>query len=574
MTSIQKRAAYNTFSCLIGILVFAVLFFSPSWSNPFVFDDIIKIQENSDLKQGTSLWESLVYPYQPHATTNLRNDPSRPLTFLIYRACYQLADGAPWPFHLVSTLVHALNGMLVFLLTGLLARKLFNSTSVVPGLIAALFFLLTPINSGTVLYAYAFSDVLGGFFLLASLYVFSRSFQFSSVLLFLSLLCFTGGLLSKQSVIVLPALLIVTDLLLGQFNKKRIFSYLCFFLIGGIYVVARYKLLGGIGDLEGVGNTFAPLHYLSTQGLLILGYFVMSFAPFRLSIDHALRLQSFQTWELALGWTVVLLITALSTWFLLRKNSARMLRLLSSLWLIFLICLLPTSSFLPTVDLFVERRSYASSAALAAALGLLLTLYTFRKYLVGGLTVLLLSFFGLLSWNRMDIYASNEALWKESVALYPQSKRAQVNLGVIYTDLGRWTEAKDIYARALAQFPNDAFIHTKLALLYQNPLFKEYNPQRSLEHYQQALRRLPYDIVTLYNVGLLLIEMNQFEAAEGSFLKALDVNPRFAPAVSGLGMLRVRQGKIEEARAEFLRALSMDPKIHSAREALERLNRP
>jgi hypothetical protein len=164
---------------MVSILTFGLVLFGPSWSNPFVFDDIIKIQENSDLKTEVSILKTLIYPYQKN-TTHLRNDPSRPLVYIIYRLCFQAANGQPWPFHLVNTIIHCLNAVLVFLFAGLLTGRLFLNSSLKPGTVSAFLFLVLPINANSVLYAYALSELLVTFFLLAALYAYFKSEKFVS----------------------------------------------------------------------------------------------------------------------------------------------------------------------------------------------------------------------------------------------------------------------------------------------------------------------------------------------------------------------------------------------------------
>lgn len=554
------------------VFVLTLLFFSYSWQNPFIFDDIVKIQENSDLKPGSSITETLLYPYQKNATNLLRNDPSRPLTFLTYRACYQIADGQPWPFHAASSLFHALNAVLIFMLAGLLARRLFNSSSSLPGILAAVGYVVLPMNSGTVLYAYAFSDVLAGFFLLSALYVFCRKPQVSMLSLTGALLLYAGGLLSKQSAIVLPALLLATDLLLNQFTKKRSYAYGGFVVMAFAYLGLRYSFFGGIGDLEGTGNTFAPLVYLKVQGVMILKYLQMSLIPIGFAIDHGINPAEIPTAASLFAWLVVLATAGLSVYVLLRKTVSVRAKIFAWAWVFFLITLTPTSSFLPTVDLFVERRAYLGTAALLIVMGLHL-LRPQRPRLRRIAATLLMLLFAGVTFTRMQLYGSPENLWRESVALYPTSQRARVNLGVIYAAQSKFAEAKLLFESILAQFPKDPFVNTKMALIYQDPNYAGHDLQKALDHYKLALETTPNDLVTLYNTGLLLIDAGNYVQARGLFQRTLQINPRFTYGLLGLGITAMREGDKSEAIEQFRRALEIDPQMSGARTFLQELQK-
>jgi protein O-mannosyl-transferase len=566
----NESMKFETRFCVLAILLAGILFYSQSWNNPFVFDDIIKIQENGDLKLGSGILERLLYPYTQNATNLLRNDPSRPMTFLIYKLCYGLSGGQAWSFHLASTLFHSLNAVWVFLLTALLAQRLFKSQNLTGPLLAALFFLFLPINSGTVLYAFAFSDVIATFFLLGALWIFLRDTEMSLGSLLGALGLFICALLSKQSAIVLPALILLSDSLLHQVQRRRLYAYLGFTVIALAYVCLRYAFFGSIGDLEGTGSTHAPLEYLQTQGPMILKYLWMSLVPSGLALDHAPMATSFSILEITLSWGLLLVTGLASVFVLFRKTSSSLIKLLAWFWLFFLAGLAPTSSFVPTVDLFVERRAYLGSFALAAVFGfIVIKLRRGNAGLIGGGVITLL--FAAVCWGRSQVYKSPETLWSESVRLYPQSKRARVNLGVIYDQQGRHEEAKKIFEAVLAQYPNDAFVHTKVALIYQNLHYEGHNLRHAAEEYQKALQLNPNDIVTLYNAGLLMVDAGNLDQAEALFRHSLEIHPRFPYALMGLGITFVKKGQITEARRLLIQALEIDPGLEGAKVQLQRL---
>src|SRR5437868_2974593 len=137
---------------ILIIFAAAIALYAPSWSNPFVLDDMTKIQENSDLKVPFRI-ESFIYPYADNKM-HFRNDPSRPLTYMTYWVCWQIGQGSPLPFHVVSTLFHAATAALVTVLTAEVALLFFGQISWLAGIAAGLLFLTSPILAGTAVYAF------------------------------------------------------------------------------------------------------------------------------------------------------------------------------------------------------------------------------------------------------------------------------------------------------------------------------------------------------------------------------------------------------------------------------------
>jgi hypothetical protein len=121
------------------------------------------------------------------------------------------------PFHLFSLLLHGANGYLIY---KLVARPTIDRMGRVMGLAAALLFLLNPHHAETVSWIAAIGDLLGTFSILSSLLLFLRFRENPRLLyLFSSLFLFTAGLFTRETVVVLPALILLALLTLGD-NMK------------------------------------------------------------------------------------------------------------------------------------------------------------------------------------------------------------------------------------------------------------------------------------------------------------------------------------------------------------------
>jgi hypothetical protein len=362
--------AVKVFLCVAGLILCSLLFFSQSWTNPFVFDDVIKIQENVDLRPGSDFWQTLVYPYS-ESSKSLRNDPSRPLVFLIYRVLFGLANGNPWIFHFFNSLIHGLNAVLVFLLAGVFTKRLFHSESLLSPVLLAAWFLFLPAAVNSALYAYSLSDLMVALFLMSGICFFSKEVEVSIGRSFRVVLLFFCALLTKQVAVIFPFLVLITDVLLRNNLRERRVSYVIFFCLALLYVGVRYFVFGGLGDLEADGPMLSAWEYFGIQGVMIWKYLFFLVAPFHFSIDHAVLPSDFSTLTKIIAWSVVGISGIAAAWAITFASSRNLLRLLSWGWLLFLLSLFPTSSFLPTVDIFVERRAYLPAMAGLVSIGLI-----------------------------------------------------------------------------------------------------------------------------------------------------------------------------------------------------------
>ena len=539
-------------------MAFAIFF--RSWSAPFVFDDVIKIVENPDLRNHSELPGSLVRPYaQPGAPNGLeprRNDPSRPLVYAAYTALYAWAGPEPTVFRAFNLTLHA--GCAV-----LLAAFLSTVLAGLPpwtGMFAGFIFFASPLTTGTAAYVFSLSDLMGAFFSLLALMLLIRARSGPREIAIA--LCFVAALASKQSAVALPALLFSADLAFGQRPLRwRLHSLLITLTV--IYVFARAALLGGIGDLEGSGFSFAPGEYALAQGSVVWRYVWLALSPLGHTLDHRLMPADIPLWQSLVGLAGS---AALAAWACVQiTRSERELRALAFAGLAFLLGLAPVSSIVPTVDLMVERRAYLPTAALAMAAALALTRLGSRARVVGALAIL-----GLAAGSafRLEAYRSPRSVWEESLALYPTSERALNNLGLIDLEEGRAVEAKNRFERLLELYPDKVSALSNLAMLYEDPHQPWRDPERAVALYERALRVSPADLTVTYNLALAHAQGGRIAQAEQLWESIVAKNPRHAPAIAQLGNVALAQGSLSLAESRYATALALDPELQFAKNGL------
>lgn len=560
----------------LGLLVLCVILFQNSWHNPFVLDDLKKIVENPDLLRLDQIFSKLVYPYREPFVIQ-RNDPSRPMVYLLYALAYHLGGGDPFLFHLLNTGVHWLCGVAVFLLADWILEKVREpgQNSSAGAALAAVLFLVLPIQAGTAVYIYGLSDLLSSVFILFSLYAFARYLDHSRVRDLVGCIAsFVLALLSKQSSVMLPALFFLLDLSIfshwnGRSLKKRVFLYLGLISVSVVYLGFRWIYFGGIGDLEGEKFLHSQWDYFFVQGVMILKYLGMTWVPLGLSIDHAIKPGDYPDEIQGLAWAV-LFLGVVGVTFLQRRQKLKnpVNRIVPFSILFYGLCLFPTSSFLPTVDCFVERRVYLANFAwvllVGAGMSAALESQTLKKR--GKQVVFCLSFFFILLYSiqtfaRNRTFSSQKELWLESLNLYPRNVRALNNLGNIMMEENKLDESVAYFEKALEVDPKWVSSLSNLGIIYSNYRFHDFNPNRALQYFQKAIEIAPKDFISRYNAAEVYAVLRMNTQAEALYLSVIQLNPTFALAYRELADLYRREKRLEESKQWLEKAKEIDPEI-------------
>ena len=132
---------------------------------------------------------------------------------------------------------------------------------------------------------------------------------------------------------------------------------------------------------------------------------------------------------------------------------------------------------------------------------------------------------------------------------------AHLNLGVMYTDLGREHQAEEAYWTAIRLDPT--FLPAQINLA--NLLNQSGRNQEAEQILRQALSRAADQGELHYNLGLLLAEMGKLEEAVQVLARAADLMPNRARIRYNRGLALQHLGRREEAEAAMLKAHEVDP---------------
>jgi protein O-mannosyl-transferase len=233
----------------LAILVFAVaaLLYSPSLANEFAYDDDVIVAGDSRLQDLSLAPRIFTQSYWPNPDVGLY----RPLVSLSLAMDWAIVGSEPVWFHLVNLLWNAAACVLAF----------FALASFVPAsaaVIGAMVFAVHPVHVEAVANIVGRAEVMAGFFCLAAFVIWLRA-QPGRPLSWRRLAavaaCYALAVLSKESAIMLPALLVLLDAARAEFGpsnwrawfRRHARAVAALGAIATAFLMVRSAVLGGVG---------------------------------------------------------------------------------------------------------------------------------------------------------------------------------------------------------------------------------------------------------------------------------------------------------------------------------------
>lgn len=153
-----------------------------------------------------------------------------------------------------------------------------------------------------------------------------------------------------------------------------------------------------------------------------------------------------------------------------------------------------------------------------------------------------------------------EWLYREILAVDPQSADTLHLLGILLHQRGELTEACRYIQEAIRLFPNIANFHNSLGNvlhgLGQNP--------DALESFRKAMTLAPEHPDGYLNAGLILEEQQQYETALSHYDQALLLDATLPAGHNNRGNVFLALNRLDEAAPCFAQALALDPRFYRA----------
>jgi Flp pilus assembly protein TadD len=337
---------------------------------------------------------------------------------------------------------------------------------------------------------------------------------------FFSLIAFVLALLTKTSTVMMPVILLAS----AWWQRGRVTKLDCLRVSPHFTLALAFGLMTVWFQTQQTlaGFTLPPETFagkLASAGLAVWFYLGKALLPLQLNAIYP-------RWEIdpssVMAYSPLVLLAgmaALGGWF--RRTWGR--HALFAL-VCFGVSLFPVLGFFDMYFLVFSRVSdhfqyLALIVPLAAVAALTRSLRAPSVACV--ITLALIVSLSLLTVGRAKVYATDESLWRDTLAKNPAAWNAHNNLGCILAEKNELAVATEHFLTSLKLNPRNASAHV--------------------------------------NFGKVLLLNNDFAAAEAHFRTALEIKPTQVEALVGAGQALAAQGRNAEAVEKLRAALRLKP---------------
>ncbi len=524
------------------IILAALSIYGPALHGDWLWDDDVLVTANRELRS----WEGLGQIWFSAPTSDYW-----PLTWTFLWLEWHLWGNEPFPYHVVSLVLHISSALLIWRLLGRMGLRW--------AWLGGLLFVVHPLMVESVAWIAEIKNTLSLPLFLLSCNAWLDAEERKPFSYGKSILYYLAAMLAKTSTAMLPAvLLLYCWWKRGRDTRQEIERMIPYGIIAltlGLITV-YFQNFGGdkppiimAGPLErGVGASTALFFYL---GKFLLPLNLLPIYPqWSLSPPSLLEVLTLPAlaglfwalWSRRKGWGRdaifgfgFFLLNALPVLGLVKMDYLRISAVADHL------------AYLPIIGLIglavgageVLRRQIPS---------------TLRLYSAAALTAL----FAGLAWQShayAGIFVNQEVLWAYTLRSNPQAWLAHYNLGMLQLAQGRLTPGREHLEQALALRPDYPAARNNLAAL----LLQTGQPAQAADLLEENLKRHPDDSRGHNNLGNALVALGRLPEAVEQYQEALRINPSDPDLHNNLAAAFYQMGRISDAAEQFEEVYRLDP---------------
>jgi protein O-mannosyl-transferase len=495
---------------------------------PFVYDDALWTKAPSTQAGTLSQVAALLFAGVP-----------RRVTHASFALNFYVGWLDPFGYHLVNVAIHAVNGLLLFILVRLLFGCLpvghpWRRREEAVALVAVVIWLVHPVQTQAVTYVWQRATSLCATFYLATLVMYVKARASRGAMRWLQFAAAAGAaglaLATKENAGSLPAVLALIEatILYRPGLERRPRSR---WRVWWIAVAAGAATLAVAADYLGprfvpmMADDFARRGFTLGERLLTESRVVVYYAsllvyphPARLTLDYDYPLShgllTPPTTALCLSLIVAVVGAALVC---LRRAP------LVAFPVLWYFALLAIESTVVPLDLAYEHRLYLASAMpIVCGVAAACSVAGVRRREALGVFAILAVLLATWSWQRNEVWRDPVRLWTDTARKSPNKARVQANLGKALLDAG--------------------------------------DPQRALAAYRRAFALNPGSVEPLNAEATIYLDyLNDLETARDLLDRVLALRPGYLPAHKNRGVLQMRSGETQAAVRTFEAVLTQDP---------------
>ena len=533
----QKQNVF--FFLILAITSFFAYF--PTFFHQFThFDDYVQIVENPYLHNFSINSIAEIF-------TNTFVGMYQPVTTLISGITIALFGLEGSSIHILSWLIHLINGILVF---KILIRFLTNTTALY---ILVALFVLHPLQVESVAWASALSTLVFSFFVMLSFihYLnFSTSNKKRDYLL--TLLFFIIGCFAKSAAIFLPLLLVAYDWFKDKTFRVNYLNKIPFVIIAIIFGIITLLSRQSSGHLSDLSETYGFLDRIFLICHSILFYPLKFLTPFELSAFYPYP----KLIEGNLPWLFYLSLPILTgLLFLVFKFRKHSLVWFGMLWYFVSIGLV--LQFIPIGNqLTTDRYVYLPMIGFLLILGHFLSKIKSKPVLFSFLIIPV--FFGILSHKRTAIWENDKTLWNSVLNIYPNVAQAYNNLGSYALKQNKPKVAFSQFNRAIQLQGNYADAYSNRGNIYS----QKGQTRKAIKDFSRAIELQPH-ADAYFNRANEYSKLKKLELAISDYSNSIALNPN-EDTYTNRAFTYLNQNKIKLAKADLKTAVLLNPKFDRA----------
>ncbi|MEI7750252.1 MAG: tetratricopeptide repeat protein [Candidatus Moraniibacteriota bacterium] len=487
----------------------------------------------------------------------------RPLLLVSFATDYAVGGIEPFFYHFQNFAWHLVAGILVFLV----GTKLFRNKTA--SLVAALLFLVHPLQTEAVTYVAGRADPMHTALMLGSLFLFLRHLESKKYpLLLSSLALFTLSLLAKERAVILPIVLALL-LFLVPFEgyartwKQKFLLLSPYVAIASLYTLLRMTVLH-FADTFDPGATTILQSTTFWEKILVFLAGIGTYGKLIVWPDHLYMEKTLPLPHSIFDPMVILGIIILALSAMLIFSSFKRKQAVAFCLFAFFVTLLPSMYVYPVQGLLYEHWLYPALPWLFLAIGIGLSDYLDGTKRIRQIPtafpllfmMIVITAFGIRTIVRNFDWQNPIRFYEKNISLGGNSGRVSTNLGMAYDDAHLPDKAIVAYRAAV-----DLSGNTLFQPWYDmgNTLSQQGKTDEAFEAYHQASVLNPRFVATYLNIAKIYADRKDAGKAISVLKDAEGNDPGQIQILYAIAVISANAGDTDTAAIYANKILVIDP---------------